>query len=410
MTNQHLQEEGSIDMQLHPEESLIGRSHQAHAAACPDVDLFLDADWDFPTSPRRVADIHPYPARFIPELPALALECLRPNGPVLDPFCGSGTTLVEAVRRGSRAIGVDLNPIACLMSRVKTTRWQEADENLVERHVRSLAAHASAGDSSSLSDLNLEIPRLDHWFEPWAQELLAGATLYVRQQDPNDPWRDRLALAVSASTVRLSNQDSDTRYAAVKKSMGADLALRVLEDAVRRVVDWLRVNATHIESNATQVVEADARRIPLPDGIAATAVFSPPYPNAYEYWLYHKYRMYWLGFDPIRVRGSEIGARPFYSGSGTLTSDDFRRDMTEVFAEVHRLLRPGGAAIVVVGDSIIRGEFIDNSDVLATAADAAGFDHLASKYRMIRKTSTSFNRLNSRARDGEHVLLFNRRD
>lgn len=385
-------------------------SHPASTAACLDVDLFLSADWDFPASPRRVGDVHPYPARFIPELPTLALDCLRPNGPVLDPFCGSGTTLVEAVRRGQQAIGVDLNPIACLMSRVKTTRWSPRDEAVVDGHARTLGAHAKSGDIAVLRELALDIPRLDHWFEPWAQRLLAGAVAYVRQLDPADPWRDRLALAVSASTVRISNQDSDTRYAAVSKSIGPEGGLRILDDALRRIANWLRANASSVQSGAAEVVEADARRIPQDDGIAAAAVFSPPYPNAYEYWLYHKYRMYWLGFDPIEVRCSEIGARPFYSGSGTMTADDFGREMSEVFSEVHRLLRSGGAAIVVVGDSIVRGESIDNSDVLTSAADTAGFDLLASRFRFIRKTSTSFNRQHSRARDGEHVLLFSRRD
>lgn len=389
---------------------LAERSLPARAAASPDVDLFLSADWDFPASPRRVGDVHPYPARFIPELPALALDCLRPNGPVLDPFCGSGTTLVEAVRRGQQAIGVDLNPIACLMSRVKTTRWNPCDEAVVERHARALVAHSTSGDIAVLKELALGIPRLDHWFEPWAQRLLAGAVAYVRQLDPGDPWRDRLALAVSASTVRIGNQESDTRYAAVSKSLGPIAALRILEDALRRITDWLRANASSIESCAAEVVESDARCIPQEDGVAAVAVFSPPYPNAYEYWLYHKYRMYWLGFDPIEVRGCEIGARPFYSGSGTMTADDFGREMSEVFSQVHRLLRPGGAAIVVVGDSIIRGESIDNSDVLTGAADKSGFDLLASRFRFIRKTSTSFNRQHSRARSGEHVLLFSRRD
>lgn len=385
-------------------------SDAAGGVARPDVDLFLSADWDFPASPRRVGDVHPYPARFIPELPALALDCLGASGPVLDPFCGSGTTLVEAVRRGQRALGVDLNPIACLISRVKTTRWQEHDEGLLRCHARGLVTQAATGDPSVLAELHLQIPRLDHWFEGWAQRLLAGAVTYVDQLDRSDPWRDRVALAVSASTVRISNQDSDTRYAAVEKSTGPELALRILEDALRRIADWLRANAAEIETGAARVVEADARRIPLPDGSAAVAVFSPPYPNAYEYWLYHKYRMYWLGFDPIQVRGSEIGARPHYSGSGTRTANDFCNEMTEVFSEVHRLLLPGGAAVVVVGDSIIRGESIDNSEILTGAADTAGFDLLASRFRIIRKTSTSFNRQHSRARDGEHVLLFSRRD
>ena len=90
-----------------------------------------------------------------------------------------------------------------------------------------------------------------------------------------------------------------------------------------------------------------------PDSVAAS-IFSPPYPNAYEYWLYHKYRMYWLGYDPIEVRTHEIGARPFYSGSGRLTEDDFAGQM-QSFRRLLVATAPGGMCFVVVGDSIIRG-------------------------------------------------------
>lgn len=389
---------------------LAQRSHQAGVAASPDLDLFRHADWDFPTSKRRPGDIHPYPARFIPELPALALQVLRPSGPVLDPFCGSGTTLVEALRSGRPGIGVDINPIACVMSRVKTTPWRPLDSLLLEKHVQSLVGHAARGDAAVLAELSIDIPRVDHWFKGWAQKLLAGAVGYIREIDPSDPWRDRLALAVSASTVRISRQDSDTRYAAVPKSLEREDALQIVEESLRRIGAWCSTNCIAAEQSIAEVVHGDARKIPLGDGVAAAAIFSPPYPNAYEYWLYHKYRMYWLGFDPIQVRCSEIGARPYYSGSGTLTADDFQREMSQVFSEVHRLLLPRAAAIVVVGDSIIRGEPMDNSEVLTIAADAGGFDLLASRFRLIRRTSSSFNRRHSRARDGEHVLLFSRRD
>ena len=87
----------------------------------------------------------------------------------------------------------------------------------------------------------------------------------------------------------------------------------------------------------------------------AAAVFSPPYPNAYEYWLYHKYRMYWLGMDPISVREREIGARPNYFKKNPHTAADFECQMGRVFALLARVVVPGGHACFQVGDSIIRG-------------------------------------------------------
>ncbi|KAA4287867.1 site-specific DNA-methyltransferase, partial [Bacteroides ovatus] len=80
-------------------------------------------DWNFQdVSQDALANIHPYPARFIPDIPReliSALGCAK-GSVVLDPFCGSGTTLVEAQRAGFDAVGIDLNPIACLISSVKT--------------------------------------------------------------------------------------------------------------------------------------------------------------------------------------------------------------------------------------------------------------------------------------------------
>ena len=82
------------------------------------------SDWDFADVrvERGLHSIHPYPAKFIPQIPRRLIELLTPdsNGVVFDPFCGSGTTLLEAQAAGYAAIGVDLNPIATLIARVKT--------------------------------------------------------------------------------------------------------------------------------------------------------------------------------------------------------------------------------------------------------------------------------------------------
>ena len=52
-------------------------------------------------------------------------------------------------------------------------------------------------------------------------------------------------------------------------------------------------------------------------------ITSPPYPNAYEYWLYHKYRMCWFGFDLLSVKAREIGARAYFFRRNQHTEDDF---------------------------------------------------------------------------------------
>ena len=80
-------------------------------------------DWNFlNVTQDALSNIHPYPARFIPEIPRALISVLgcNENCVIMDPFCGSGTTLLEAQRAGYEAVGVDLNPIACLISRVKT--------------------------------------------------------------------------------------------------------------------------------------------------------------------------------------------------------------------------------------------------------------------------------------------------
>ena len=79
--------------------------------------------WDFTDADSRAGahSMHPYPAKFIPQIPRALIELFHPgdDSAVLDPFCGSGTTLVEAASYGLQGIGVDLNPLATLVARVK---------------------------------------------------------------------------------------------------------------------------------------------------------------------------------------------------------------------------------------------------------------------------------------------------
>jgi site-specific DNA-methyltransferase (cytosine-N4-specific) len=120
-------------------------------------------------------------------------------------------------------------------------------------------------------------------------------------------------------------------------------------------------------------------------------VTSPPYPNAYEYWLYHKYRMYWLGMNPIAVREREIGARPHYFKKNHQTETDFERQMSHCFRLLSQVMRIDALACFVVGRSIIHGREIDNEALLERAAVPQGFRKLGSVQRNIAIHRKSFN-------------------
>ena len=342
-------------------------------------------NWDFP---KRVAHsgiegLHPYPAKFVAELPRALLSILpAPAGTaVLDPFCGSGTTLVECQRRGIPSYGIDLNPIACLMARVKTTPLIAG----LDESTKIVLARAQSESAPVIP----QIPNLDHWFMPQVQQALAALVEAISEAP--EVHRDVLRLALSSIIVRVSNQDSDTRYAAVPKNVTTENVFSVFLRAALRIGQVLAARDYALPS--TDVLEADtlsvnANVISRPISLVIT---SPPYPNAYEYWLYHKYRMWWLGLDPLAVKEREIGARAHFFKRKHHTAADFTRQMSGTFDLLRRLVIPRGYACFVVGRSRIHGEIIDNAQVIEEVGRAAGFTREFSTERVLSPNRKSFN-------------------
>ena len=357
----------------------------ADGLAAPVARSLAEVDWDFPQrimhSP--IEGIHPYPAKFVAELPRALLDALPvPSGTaVLDPFCGSGTTLVECQRRGLLSVGIDLNPIACLITRVKTeplpVGLKEVATTTVKlaRRVRKVRVP--------------QIPNLDHWFSGQVQNALAALSDALGMVHP--VYRDALRLALSSIVVRVSNQESDTRYAAVEKDVAAEDVFTGFLRAAGRIRDVLHervyplVPATVFEADT---LAFDPARLDKPIGMVIT---SPPYPNAYEYWLYHKYRMYWLGFDPIAVKEREIGARAHFFKRNHHTAADFVRQMTRTFDLLQKVLVRDGYACFVIGRSRIHGRIVDNAAIIEEVARDAGFKRVFATDRRLLANRKSFN-------------------
>lgn len=359
-----------------------------------------EIDWDFPeASQDALARIHPYPARFINDIPKHLIESLGcPSGSaVLDPFCGSGTTLVEAQRHGLESVGVDVNPIACLISRVKTQSLATEDFTSVVSEVANCAK-----DLFERQITIPVIPNIDHWFGKQIQKALSALLLSCRHKS-DGVIGDALLLALSSIIVKVSNQESDTRYAAICKNTTP-------EDVFERFVaagERIAKAKTSLHSPKSDVILHDIltlndRTIGRSIGLVIT---SPPYPNAYEYWLYHKYRMWWLGYNPIEVRSYEIGARPHYQKRNGQTEKDFANQMERVFGLLTRVLVNGGHICFVVGRSIIRGRVIDNGELIRNVGNHFGLLLVADILRRISLSSKSFNPKYGKIME-EHILVF----
>ncbi len=312
----------------------------------------------------------------------------------MDPFCGCGTTLVESVNAGYDAVGVDLNPIACLISRIKTSRLPDELVATAQRCIKE----AQKGRPPSLPD----IPNLTHWFDNEVSEAISRILRSISTVQ-NDTLRDCLRGSLSSIIVRVSNQDSDTRYAAVDKTVSGALVYKLFEAAVLGLSALTPCASRDVRVINKSIFDVSPTDVEKPVSLVIT---SPPYPNAYEYWLYHKYRMWWLSYDPLQVKHSEIGARAHFFTKRRET-EDFAVQMGAVFALLEKVMIKDGYCCFICGNSKIGGVIVDNSLALLSAAAKHGFKLVFQSDRVLNRNRKSFNLHHARIQT-EHVLVWQR--
>jgi site-specific DNA-methyltransferase (cytosine-N4-specific) len=355
-------------------------------------------NWDFPDSNGGTGlfNLHSYPAKFIPQIPKKVIECLEipKDTLIFDPFCGSGTSLIVAQNMGYETIGVDINPIATLISKVATSilpknfsiAYKVLETNYKKMKIKTLP----------------EIPNLDHWFDKNIQfEIEKIYQSIMREHNKN--IRNLFFLALSSIIVKISKQESDTRYASIKKNITSADVYPLFFDVL---MTYKNVLSNKLIPKST-VITSDS--LSVPSSIfykkVGLTITSPPYPNAYEYWLYHKYRMYWLRYDPIYVKSREIGTRHLYFKKEPERIDTFKKCISKIFLLLSEITSNDGFACFIVGDSKIHGNIVDNSEMVIQAARENNFSEFAFIQRKINQNRKSFNLKNSRAKN-EDVLVF----
>ena len=318
-----------------------------------DIDLELSwSEHDLPERERtkHVHRLHPYLGKFIPQLVEVLLgRYFRRGQHVLDPFAGSGTTLVQALESGLDATGVDVAAFNCLLMDVKT---REYNLFVLERELREACARTKEPDLPRVRPPNAYVRQ---WFAPQAaKELLAFREL-VDDYEHADVLRVVLARA-ARSARRTTHFDLDFPRAPQLEpywcykhkrecrpvATASQFLERYLLDTLERLKEFARVRA---RQRTASVLHGDARELAHADRFDGI-VTSPPYPGLIDYHEQHRYAYELLGLDDRR--GLEVGAAA--AGTSRAAIADYCDGIVDVLANAATALPSGAPVAIIVND------------------------------------------------------------
>jgi len=382
------------------------------------ADVVRRKDWDFSELTRsetteRTHAYHKYPAKFIPQLArALISEYSVSDSLIWDPFCGSGTLNTEALRTGRASIGTDINPVAVLISRVKSTVCEPVGmDQYVSDLLDSIQSSRVKGQEFYISEgvLNGNLPILKRWFSSYSLRQL-GHILWSIKQLPARRAHRQFALCSFSSILKRSSSWLNTSVKAQvdpHKNPSRPIfylkrQLHAMKAANRALFEEMGQDKTSV-----RIFTHDARHL-LPQGIRGQVdliVTSPPYLVSYDYsdifrlssyFLYYRndYTCFRTTFIGTTLRKRNIdsweGCEQVADLVGGLSDTDIRwklyqyyDDMTSFLDSAKRNLKPKGYMVLVIGDTELRGTKIPNTFLVARLAEDLGWKVVAGYERRI---------------------------
>ena len=393
--------------------------------------------------------IHRYPAKFIPQIPRFCLDSFsKPGDKILDPFMGSGTTLLESYIMRRNSFGIDIHPLARLIAKVKIT---PVDPTHLASHSRQLLSRIRA-DEDDNSEWIPEIPNRDHWFRDEVLCDLATIKKHIWRMRRGD-CQDFFKICFSSIIRKMSNSDADslipevtsfrrkldeqgrTSFDSISKFENTVRSKLIDAEALWRISNELKEEYSGLPT--TSIIGNDARDIELDDSEIDLAITSPPYASAVHYVSVHKLEMYWLDLldDLARLDGRVVGTsrayvreyRPWEPRTripelrrllGELVQKEKKSayivykyfdDMRKNFIEVNRVLRRNGKYCMVVGENTFRKVRIPTFTILARIGMECGFEVKSMYVYDVINRHLDIPRWNNSRIEKDHILVFHRR-
>lgn len=375
----------------------------------------IDVDWSFvrykPSDTGKwTHGYHRYPAKFIPQLVEKLIDeyISHKEAHINDPFMGCGTTIVTAISRGFKASGTDINKIAYLITKVKST---PIDPEYLNKKIEQLLFRLKSLNGTQITLFNdkieplipqKHIDRINYWFTEENKNEL-GKILRVIYDENDEVIRNFFLVAFSHilknCSIWLQGSTKPTRdlekkpvrpYGALRRYL---MKMRSGNDAFYEVVpDRIRKNINQY----LNIEIGDARKQPVSDETVDLVVTSSPYVTSYEYADLHQLSTIWLDladdltdykkgfigtsykkYENKRLRSSIsaniVDKMSEKSKKMAKEIEAFFIDMEEVFDESFRILKHGGRCCYVIGDTKLKGIDILNAEVFAESLQYSGF-------------------------------------
>jgi tRNA G10 N-methylase Trm11 len=378
---------------------------------------------------------------------------LRKGNVILDPFVGSGTTLVSAKLNGIDSIGIDISPLMCFISRMKTTLEVDASELKAKMHefvkkIQPILLSAKSAKNLLLFSEHLlekeenfapsiEVPRYSQMNRYFSDSVMSQLLLLKEHilKWEDDISRDFLKLAFASILIEVSNMKRmpDLTFDKSKKKV-------VVFSKFRNKVDEICLDLCSLRSKQkvygkSKVLLGDARHMEnayVPANSIDLIITSPPYIGHGDYVKNTKIELWFLDFvkseeEMKALRNNMIVASHRVSKEKlrerTLYSDDaledccvklaknppswfpdahfmvrkFFDDMHQVFVQMHRVMQAGRHIVFVVGDSQFASIPVPTHTICSNIAQSVGFNSVELKTvrkrrtGAVRKTKGGFN-------------------
>lgn len=313
---------------------------------------------------------------------------------VIDPMCGSGTTALEAGILKRRCAVNDVNPLSVLISKVKTTK---IDKSLLEEKLEYLKANYRPMSLEEYAFVPVALKDPDHWFLKETSDSLRGIK-YLIEQETNTNLKNFLKVIFAATIRRVS------RATTQQGRLFLDVAT-ALEDAFstfeKRYEIGMKGLAELPEISDIEYYNVDLKDLSAIDyeGKAKLVILHPPYFNSYKYSSVNSLEMGWLGYDRNQCNKKEV--KEFFKVGKPENYERYVKDMSLALSNALNMLAPGGVLGLMIGDTIMKGEYIQVTRSLMDKLDSDKYEISKVVMRVPKYTEATW--VASQRRDSNNI-------